>query len=214
MALSQCFSLPLPTNYNNKVYTDMDNQKNNYIAVAYKLYVDGQDGKELIEEATQQHPFTFLTGFGFALDKFEEKMLQTQQGQPFSLTLSQEDAYGQYHQDYVLKLEKNMFNVNGQFDSEHIYPDAIIPLQNEQGDRFNGRVVEIVEDHVKVDLNHPLAGETLYFEGTVLENREATTQEVEHMKKHLAGGCSGHCQGCGGGCGEGGCGGEDCGHCH
>ena len=186
----------------------MDNKTNKYIAVSYKLYVDGEGGKELIEEAPASRPFSFITGFGFALDKFEEQLSAIEQGKDFTLTLNKEEAYGERHDEYVLDLDRSMFCVNGAFDSKHIYQDAIIPLQNEQGDRFNGRVVEIGDEKVKVDLNHPLAGETLYFEGKVLENREATQQEIDHMMKHLSGGCSGHCGSCGGGCGDGDC---DCG---
>ena len=63
-----------------------------------------------------------------------------------------------------------------------------------------------------MDLNHPLAGKTLNFKGTVVEKVEATPQEIQAMISHLAG--EGGCGGCGGGscgscggCGEGGCGG-------
>ena len=197
----------------------MDNKTNKYIAASYKLYVDGDNGKELIEEAPADRPFSFITGFGFALDKFEEKMLATEKGQDFLLTLSKEESYGERHPELVLDLEREIFSVNGQFDHEHIFVDAIVPLQNEEGKRFNGRVLEIGEDKVKIDLNHPLAGETLYFEGTVLENRDATKEEVDQMMKHLTGGCGG-CHGCGDGCGDGcDCGeehdhGSGCGHCH
>jgi FKBP-type peptidyl-prolyl cis-trans isomerase SlyD len=85
-------------------------------------------------------------------------------------------------------------------------------LQNEEGQRFNGRVLEVGEEKVKIDLNHPLAGESLHFKGQVLENRDATEAEVNQLVKHLTGGCGcGSCGGdcgsnCGGNCGEGGCG--------
>ena len=201
----------------------MDNKTNKYIAATYKLYVDGDNGKELIEEATAERPVSFITGFGFALDKFEEQMLATPKGQAFNITLSKEDGYGEYMDEYVLDLDRETFCINGHFDHEHIYKDAIVPLQNEQGDRFNGRVVEIGEEKVKIDLNHPLAGETLYFEGTVIENRDATQQEIDHLIKHMTGGCGGHCDSCGGGCDHDDCGcdhdhkhheGCGCGHCH
>jgi FKBP-type peptidyl-prolyl cis-trans isomerase SlyD len=153
-----------------------------------------------------------------SLDKFEEQMEATAKGEDFKLTLSKEEGYGEYHDELVLDLDREMFCINGHFDHEHIYQDAIVPLQNEQGERFNGRVMEISEDKVKMDLNHPLAGETLYFEGTVLENREATKEEIDHMMKHLTGGCGGHCDSCGGGCGHDDCGCEHddcgCGHDH
>ena len=131
----------------------MDNKTNKYIAVSYKLYVGAEDDRELIEEATTERPFSFITGFGFALDKFEEQMEATAKGEDFKLTLSKEEGYGEYHDELVLDLDREMFCINGHFDHEHIYQDAIVPLQNEQGERFNGRVMEISEDKVKMDLN-------------------------------------------------------------
>ena len=45
-------------------------------------------------------------------------------------------------------------------------------------------VVEISDDLVKVDLNHPLAGKTLHFDVTVLEIRAATEEELAHGHAH------------------------------
>ncbi|MBR6417770.1 MAG: FKBP-type peptidyl-prolyl cis-trans isomerase [Bacteroidales bacterium] len=190
----------------------MEEKKNKYVAVAYKLYTTDENGSHLVEETKEGQPFSFISGFGFALDKFEEIIVQTPQGQEFDFTLSQEEAYGEYHDDYVLDLARDVFSINGKFDHEHIYKDAIVPLQNEEGQRFNGRVLEVGEEKVKIDLNHPLAGESLHFKGQVLENRDATEAEVNQLVKHLTGGCGcgscgGDCGGnCGGNCGEGGCG--------
>jgi len=200
----------------------MTEQKNKFVAVSYKLYTSDDNGRHLVEETKEGQPFSFISGFGFALDKFEQIITATAEGDDFNFTLSKDEAYGDYHDEYVLDLERDVFSINGHFDHEHIYKDAIVPLQNEEGHRFNGRVLEVGEDKVKVDLNHPLAGEELHFEGTVLENRDATEAEIQHLMKHLTGGCGGNCGGCGGGC-EDGCdcdhehhhdGGCSCGHCH
>ena len=195
----------------------MDNQKNKYVAVSYKLYTNDETGRHLVEETREGQPFCFISGFGFALDKFEQIITATPQGEKFNFTLSVDEAYGAYQQEYVLDLERETFCINGHFDHEHIYKDAIVPLQNEEGHRFNGRVLEVGEEKVKIDLNHPLAGEALHFEGTVLENRDATEEEISHLMKHLAGGCGCNCGDCEGGCDshehhhDGECG---CGHCH
>lgn len=191
----------------------MENQKNKYVAVAYKLYTTDENGRHLIEETKDGQPFNFISGFGFALDKFEELITNTPQGGDFNFTLTKEEAYGDYHDDYIIELGRDTFSIDGRFDSEHIYKDAIVPLQNQEGQRFNGRVLEVGTEQVKIDLNHPLAGEELHFEGTVLENRDATEAEINQLVKHLTGGCSGcggscsgNCGGSCGDCGEGGCG--------
>lgn len=208
----------------------MNNANNKFIALTYKLYVDGDHGKEMVEEAKADRPFHFISGFGFALDAFEHQVISLEKGAQFSFSLSKDEAYGDYDEQQVASLDRTIFHVNGKFDSEHIYEDAIVPLQNAEGQRFYGRVLEVGNDKVKIDMNHPLAGETLYFEGEILENRDATEDEVKKLIAHLSGkGCGGGCHHdgegcCGGGCGnhdeEGCCGGHgdgECscgGHCH
>ena len=53
----------------------MDQKKiNKLMSIAYQLYVDGDNGPEMMEEATAQKPFQFITGFGVALDAFEQQV--------------------------------------------------------------------------------------------------------------------------------------------
>lgn len=51
------------------------------------------------------------------------------------------------------------------------------------------RVTEVTDETVTIDANHPLAGETLHFDVTITEVREATSDELEHGHVHGAGGC-------------------------
>ena len=176
--------------------------KNRFMSISYKLYIDEDGAKRLVEETKDGQPFQFISGFGIALDAFEQQLTSLEVGAAFDFALTKDQAYGDYHDELLMELERDVFSINGHFDHEHVYQDAIIPLQNEEGNRFYGHVVEIGEEKVKVDLNHPLAGETLYFKGEVLENREATEDEINHLMKHLTGGCGGHCGDCEGGCGH------------
>lgn len=179
----------------------MDKAQNKYIAVTYKLYTVEDGKKELVEEATAERPFQFISGFGITLDAFEEKTAGLAEGETFSFELTKDEAYGDIDPAHVLDLDREMFCINGHFDHEHIFKDAIVPLQNEDGNRFFGRVLELDDKKVKMDLNHPLAGKTLCFEGRVIESREATNSEIEGMANRLSGedcecGCDGHECGC------------------
>ena len=201
----------------------MAEMSNRYISVQYKLYTVDEKGEHLVEQTTPDRPFDFISGFGFTLEGFERNIKDLEKGKTFTFQLSKDEAYGDYEEARVLNLERDIFTINGHFDHEHIFKGAVVPLQTEDGNHFYGRVLEVGEEKVKMDLNHPLAGETLLFSGLVTENREATKEEIQHLINHLNGeGCGCGCDDCEGGC-EGGCNHEHhhhhgdgcgCGHCH
>lgn len=188
----------------------MEKPQNKYIAVTYKLYTVENNENELVEETAEGRPFQFISGFGVTLEAFEKHIAGLEKGADFDFTLAKDEAYGDYEPARVLDLEREMFCINGHFDHENIFKDAIVPLQNEDGNRFYGRVLEVGTDKVKMDLNHPLAGKTLNFKGSVVESREATNEEIQGMINRLSGeGCGCGCDDCGGGCDDGGCHGGD-----
>ena len=176
---------------------------NKYITVAYKLYAPDENGeKELIEEAPKEHPFQFVSGLKMTLDDFESQIEPLCVGDAFDFTLTPEQAYGAVEMERVITLPKNVFEINGKIDSKYIYEGAVVPLQNADGERFQGTISQIAEKEITVDLNHPLAGLSLTFQGTVVENREATNQEIQDALTAMSGGCCGGCGGCKGDCGD------------
>lgn len=197
----------------------MEQGNNKFISVKYQLYTNENGFNTLVEETSEERPFIFLTGFGVALEAFEKSVENLAEGDNFEFTLTKDEAYGDYFEERVVTLDREIFSVNGHFDHENVVVGAVLPLQNEDGNRFDGKVLEITETGVKLDLNHPLAGKTITFKGQVLENRPATNGEIEHLASLISGehhcGCG--CDDCSDGCdhhhhehGDG-CG---CGHCH
>jgi FKBP-type peptidyl-prolyl cis-trans isomerase SlyD len=177
--------------------------KNKMVSLTYDLRIEGAEG-ELIEQATTERPLTFIYGTGTMLPKFEALLEGLEEGSNFDINLPCEDAYGQLDENAVVDLPKHLFLVEGQFDDEIIKVGNTVPMMSSSGQRMNGLVLEITDENVRMDFNHPLAGEDLFFKGNILEVREATDEEIAAT---LGGGC-----GCGsGGCGssEQGCGCED-----
>ena len=201
----------------------MDKAPNKFMSVVYQLYTIADGEKTLEEQTSTERPFEFITGFSIALDAFEQQVMKLEKGSAFDFILEPSQAFGEYIPEGVHKLSRDVFSINGHFDHDNIFEGAVITLTDTDDHQFMAKVVKIEEDGVTVDTNHPLAGKTLNFTGTVIENREATEEEVQHLIKHLTGGCSGcghhhgdGCEGCGDGCGhehhhDEGCG---CGHCH
>jgi len=178
---------------------------NKAVSAEYELYVDGEtEGElELMEKATSEQPLSFVYGLGMMLPKFEENLFGLEVGDKFDFVINTEDGYGEYDDESVLDLDRAIFEIDGKLDEEMIYEGNVVPLMDNEGNRINAQVVTITDTHVKVDLNHPLAGETLHFKGSVLEVREASEKELEAL---MGGGCGSGC-----GCGDSGCGSGSCG---
>jgi FKBP-type peptidyl-prolyl cis-trans isomerase SlyD len=172
--------------------------KYSMITLTYDLRIDDEEGV-VIEQATETQPLEFLYGAGVMLPKFESHLAGLQEGQPFTIKLNKNDAYGDVNDDAIVELPKQVFLVDGNFDSELVQEGNMIPMMSSNGQRLNGLVLQVTDDIVKMDFNHPLAGEDLFFAGKVLSVREASDDE---LNRYLSGG------GCG--CGSGGCGSDGC----
>lgn len=186
---------------------------NKYVAVTYDLNVGEGEERELMERATTKAPLVFIFGTGMMLPAFEKALENLEAGNSFNFTIEPTDAYGDYDEEHVLDLPKHIFEVDGKFDAEMIKEGSTVPMMDSNGNRMNGSVLEVKEDIVVMDFNHPLAGETLHFSGSVLEVHEATAEEIASFASSSCG-CG--CESCGGGCGDnnqggcGSCGGEGC----
>jgi FKBP-type peptidyl-prolyl cis-trans isomerase SlyD len=160
------------------------------------LHYDDVEG-EMIEQATSEKPLSFIFGAGLMLPKFETALENLEAGNPFEISLADVDAYGELDENAIVDLPKHIFFIDGEFDEEIVSVGNTVPMMSTSGQRLNGLVLEITDDIVKMDFNHPLAGESLFFKGEILEVREATDDELAAL---VSGGC---------GCGSGGCGCDD-----
>lgn len=180
--------------------------KNNVVALSYTLEVEGQ----IADSASTEKPLEYIHGTGMLLPKFEAEVDGQEPGETFSFTLSPEEGYGTYNSALCFNIPKSSFEVDGVLREDLLRVGAIIPMYNGQGQVVQGRISEIGDETVLMDFNHPMAGKTLNFCGTVVSVREATAKELEEglHGEYLPhqGGCGG-CHGkCHGGChGEGEC---------
>jgi FKBP-type peptidyl-prolyl cis-trans isomerase SlyD len=168
--------------------------KNKFVSVTYDLNVGEENELELMESATKDRPLQFIFGVGSMLPAFEEKIKELEPGAKFLFSIEPEDAYGEYMDDHVVELPKNIFEVNGKFDDEFIVEGVTLPMMNANGEHMNGSVLEVKDDVIVMDFNHPLAGETLHFSGEILDVHEPTEEEIAAMSA-MGDGCG--CSDCG-----------------
>jgi len=164
----------------------MKAEKNNVVSLTYELRITGKDG-EVIDAANKNQPLDFIYGSGMMLPKFEENLTNLKADDTFDFMLTAEEGYGIRNEENVADVPMNVFQQDGKIEENLLTVGNVIPLQDQEGNRFNGQVISLTDDTVKLDFNHPLAGESLYFTGKILTVRDATKQELEHGHVHSHG---------------------------
>jgi FKBP-type peptidyl-prolyl cis-trans isomerase SlyD len=183
--------------------------ENKYVTLTYDLNVGEGEERELMEQATAERPLEFIYGTNSMLEAFEKQIEGLTQGDAFSFQLTAEEAYGDYDESKIIELPKNIFEIDGKIDDQVLFEGNTVPMMDSSGNRLTGSVMSIAEDVVTMDFNHPLAGETMHFEGSVTGVREASAEEIAALFSGGGCGCgSGGCDSCGDGSDEGGCGSE------
>jgi FKBP-type peptidyl-prolyl cis-trans isomerase SlyD len=81
-------------------------------------------------------------------------------------------------------LDKKVFEADGSHEEAMIREGDMVPMEDEDGNPLNGIILEIKENTVLVDFNHPLAGMDLHFTGRIIDVREPTADELRHGHAH------------------------------
>lgn len=169
--------------------------KDKVVSVLYELRLaDGSN--ELIEKVNENNPLEYIQGQGNLLPTFESHLEGLNVGDKFDFVLKCEDAYGPKSEEAIVDVPISVFVVDGQIDEELLTIGNVIPMMDNQGNRFNGKVLEVGLENIKMDFNHPLAGADLHFTGEVIAIREATPEEISHGHLHQSSGCGCDDSGC------------------
>ena len=150
--------------------------KNTVVSLTYELF--DTDGK-LIEKT--DGPIDYLHGgYQGIFPLVEQALAGKAAGESCRVRLEPDDAFGDYDAQLVHLEPRNKFPdniaVGMQFEGRGV----------ESGTSLVYTVTNIAEDKVVVDGNHPLAGKTLDFAGTVTLVRAATAEELTHGHVHGA----------------------------
>jgi len=146
-------------------------KKGNKIKVQYTGRL--QDGT-VFDQSKEKEPLEFIVGSGQLISGFDKAVEGMKLNEEKKVTLKTEEAYGQSNPDLIRQFERSFFPAD--FSPEK---DIVIELQDANGRKIPGTIVDVTEENVSVDLNHPLAGKELIFDISVVDieqNIEAATE--------------------------------------
>lgn len=155
-------------------------KKNSVVSLSYNL--KNGNGDEL-DTASAEKPFLYLHGFGQVVPGLESALEGLKIGDKKDVTIAPDQGYGEMDAGLRMKVKRSNFP-----EDADIKPGMQFMGEAGEGKKVVFTVHEIEGDEVKVDGNHPLAGQTLNFSVEVLAIREATEEELTHGHVHGEGG--------------------------
>ena len=171
-------------------------EKDKVVSIDYTLK---NAAGEIIDESKGGGPLSYVHGNGMLITGLEKQLEGKKPGDSFHAEIEPAEGYGEHQDDLILEIPR-----------EHFPEDIEIKegMQFEAAGPGGSNIVtvkSIQEKTITVDANHPLAGQKLFFDVSVVDVRDQTPEEIAAAKAGCGGGC--------GGCGSGGCGGGSCGGC-
>ncbi|MDG1688942.1 MAG: peptidylprolyl isomerase [Gammaproteobacteria bacterium] len=151
-------------------------------AVVVIDYTLKDNAGEVIDSSEGAGPLAYLHGAGNIVEGLEEALEGQEAGAEVHASIEPAKAYGERHEDMKQDVPKELFG-----GVENIEQGMQFQSETEQGPVLV-TVVQVTDEMVTVDGNHPLAGVHLNFDVTVREVREATAEELEHGHVHGEGG--------------------------
>jgi peptidylprolyl isomerase len=154
-----------------------------FVSVDYKGTL--QSG-QVFDTSEGHQPLEILMGAGQMIKGFEEQLMGMALNERKVFTVAPDDAYGQRNADLMHSVPRS-----------EIPPDMnmqvgmIVGLTTPEGRQVPARIAQMDDTQLTLDLNHPLAGESLTFEIEVVGISSAATQES--MSCDCGSECSGDC---------------------
>jgi FKBP-type peptidyl-prolyl cis-trans isomerase SlpA len=135
----------------------------NNCKVTFHYIIKIDDDME-IENSYGNEPATFQMGNNELLPAMEDEIKGLQAGDKKEFTLTPDQAFGEYHDDAIMQIPKSNLELR-----KDIVPGMYIDIQNNQNEVFRGKILDIDDENVTLDFNHPLAGKTLSYQIEIVE---------------------------------------------
>jgi len=123
-----------------------------------------EDGTIFDSSTLKGCPLEFEVGSGQLLRKFEDAVVGMSIGEEKEISICAEDAYGEHNPEFLKEISKDYFPAD-----QEIEPGMFFMMVMKDGRQTPVKISSITGDRVTIDLNHPLAGKTLFFKIKVIQ---------------------------------------------
>ncbi|MFO0641101.1 MAG: peptidylprolyl isomerase [Polyangiaceae bacterium] len=158
----------------------MDSIQTNAFVVLEYILRDAEG--EIVDRSDEGEgePIRYVHGYGMLVPGLEARLVGMKQGESREIAVPAAEAFGEYDEELVLEVDRGELP-----DPKAVVVGDELVAESPDGEEASMHVVEVHDDHVVVDANHPLAGVDLSYAITVVELRAATAEEIEDAAREL-----------------------------
>lgn len=146
---------------------------NTKVSIHYTLK---DDEGNIIDSSAGKEPLDYIQGRGMIVRGLEKALETKDVGDKFSVDVSPAEGYGEYNNELVRTLPKNMFQ------ADEVKPGMVFFAQTPAG-AIPLRIQKVEEDLVTIDMNHELAGKVLHFDIEVLSASPLSEEELKKLEE-------------------------------
>jgi peptidylprolyl isomerase len=157
-------------------------KENDYVVVHY---TGTFEGGEVFDTSVDRDPLEFQVGSGSVIPGFEQAVVGMSVNDEKQIVIKPEDGYGE--RDDAMIYAFPIAEVRQQFEPE---VGMTIGVATDSGQHMPAVITEITDTEVKLDLNHPLAGKTLFFNIKLVEINDEPKYGHGCDSEDCGGGCS------------------------
>ncbi len=162
-------------------------ERDKVVTFHYRLREVDDSGSptEWMEESFGKDPLSYLHGYQNVVLGLEQALEGKTVGDTVEITLSAEEGYGKRDPKALFRVPLKHLRLPAGVKRPR--PGLFAAVETNKGAR-RALILKVGKFNADVDLNHPLAGRTLYYEVEVVGMRDATEEEKAHRHVHGPGG--------------------------
>lgn len=127
-------------------------------------YVGRFENGSVFDSSEGRDPLEFTVGEEQVIAGFDRAVVGLKPGESCKVTVAPEDGYGEHVPEMVAEVERHLIP-----DNDKLVLGSMLEVGLEDGQTLEVQVVELSDELVVLDGNHPLAGKELHFEIEMLE---------------------------------------------
>ena len=135
-----------------------------------KVHFTGKmENGEVFATSQNHEPLEFSVGDGTVLPGVDKAVAGMNPGEHKTVTLQPEEGFGELMDSLILTVDRSQFP-----EGFELQDGMELQVPQPDGSVIFFKILQIFEDKVKLDANHPLAGKKLTFELELLEVSNVT----------------------------------------